>query len=308
MEMHEQPALVPDENNSVQDSSPVQETVNLELSVNEVVVEQEEEIIESIENNETEVVEIKNDETTVESKEETTEFRAVETFVEEGTQMPESETIKEEVQNEIIETEPAATNDLPEIQDVVSEELISHIDEDDENEVLNYHHLNQKELIEELIKLVSVENVLSVKNKIGEVRNAFIQLNKEEKKEIHQKYIADGGDEEKYVEEPTEAEVEFNNVFKIFKDKKAKLLADQEADKVTNLKLKQELLEKLRELINSESTLRETYNQVKELQEKWREIGHVPPEEHDNLWKNYHFLLEKFFDKVKINNELEILI
>ncbi|MCF8332476.1 MAG: DUF349 domain-containing protein, partial [Bacteroidales bacterium] len=63
----------------------------------------------------------------------------------------------------------------------------------------------------------------------------------------------------------------------------------------------------LRELINSEETLKKTYDDFKALQEKWKEIGMVPKSEVNELWKNYHFLVEKFFDKVKINKELRDL-
>jgi hypothetical protein len=33
----------------------------------------------------------------------------------------------------------------------------------------------------------------------------------------------------------------------------------------------------------------------------------IPKNEMGELWRNYHFLVEKFFDKVKISNELRDL-
>jgi len=60
-------------------------------------------------------------------------------------------------------------------------------------------------------------------------------------------------------------------------------------------------------LINSEETLKKTYDEFKNLQDKWKEIGMVPASELRNLWQSYHFLVEKFFDKVRINNELRDL-
>ena len=36
-------------------------------------------------------------------------------------------------------------------------------------------------------------------------------------------------------------------------------------------------------------------------------MGLVPAGEVSNLWQSYHFLVEKFFDKVKINKELRDL-
>ncbi|MCK5839119.1 MAG: DUF349 domain-containing protein, partial [Bacteroidales bacterium] len=52
---------------------------------------------------------------------------------------------------------------------------------------------------------------------------------------------------------------------------------------------------------------RKTYDEFKALQERWKEIGMVPKNEVNNLWQSYHFLVEKFFDRVKINKELKDL-
>ncbi|MCK5775048.1 MAG: DUF349 domain-containing protein, partial [Bacteroidales bacterium] len=49
------------------------------------------------------------------------------------------------------------------------------------------------------------------------------------------------------------------------------------------------------------------YKAFQKLQEDWRDIGLVPQGEVKNLWENYHFLVEKFFDKVKLNRELMMI-
>ena len=59
--------------------------------------------------------------------------------------------------------------------------------------------------------------------------------------------------------------------------------------------------------INSEETLKKTYDEFKHLQDRWKEVGMVPASELNNLWQNYHFLVEMFFDKVRINKELRDL-
>ena len=88
---------------------------------------------------------------------------------------------------------------------------------------------------------------------------------------------------------------------------KRRLREEEERIRQDNLKLKLAALEDLRKLIDSEESLKTTYDEFKKLQEKWREIGAVPKNEVNNLWQNYHFLVEKFFDKVKINKDLRDL-
>ncbi|MDR1951255.1 MAG: DUF349 domain-containing protein [Bacteroidales bacterium] len=89
--------------------------------------------------------------------------------------------------------------------------------------------------------------------------------------------------------------------------KKRRLREEEERIKQENLKFKLAALDELRKLIESEESLKTTYDEFKKLQEKWREIGAVPKNEVNNLWQNYHFLVEKFFDKVKINKDLRDL-
>ncbi len=101
--------------------------------------------------------------------------------------------------------------------------------------------------------------------------------------------------------------MKFNELFDIYKQKRAIFLENPEKEKLVNLEKKKQILEDLKNLIASEETLKKTYDDFKELQERWKEIGMVPKSEVNNLWQNYHFLVEKFFDKVKINKELKDL-
>ena len=83
---------------------------------------------------------------------------------------------------------------------------------------------------------------------------------------------------------------------------------EQEAQKQRNLVAKQQILEELRTLIDKdEETLKQTYDEFNSIQEKWKGIGEVPREQMNDLWQNYHFLIEQFFNKVKINKELRML-
>jgi hypothetical protein len=99
----------------------------------------------------------------------------------------------------------------------------------------------------------------------------------------------------------------YRAAFKIYRKKKEEYQIALEAQKVKNLDAKNEILEQLKNVISSDEPLKKSYDEFKALQEKWREIGMVPKTEVNNLWQSYHFLVEKFFDKVKINNELRDL-
>ncbi|MBC34854.1 MAG: DNA primase [Bacteroidetes bacterium] len=176
-----------------------------------------------------------------------------------------------------------------------------------EEEVINFEEMTKEELVVLLEESVKEDDVTRIKNKVASIKVAFLKLNKVDKDKQFADFIENGGKEEEYVNVDEPLEVRFKASFNIYKQNKAKYNADQEALKERNLELKKQVLEELKDLINSEETLKKTYDEFKAIQERWKEIGIVAQGEVNNLWQNYHFLVEKFFDKVKINKELRDL-
>lgn len=104
-----------------------------------------------------------------------------------------------------------------------------------------------------------------------------------------------------------ELEERFFKVSRLIKEQHAKEREARERLMAENLKRKQALLEELKQLIDSEQPLKQTYDAFNRLTEVWKEIKPIAREEANNLWQTYHFLVEKFFDKVKMNHELRTL-
>ena len=251
---------------------------------------------------------------------------------------------KPEKSNDIPEenTESETTNPDEEANNQ-DEDLIP--DEDEEEEEISedyYDDFSREKLVEELENLVATEDINSVKRKVGMVKMAYLRLSKAENVEdetsesetaeespaedtdakpetAQETEVAVEAQENATGEDPGETEKEdeqkprdplasrYRAAFKIYRKKKEEYQIALEAQKVKNLDAKNEILDQLKEVINSDEPLKKSYDEFKALQEKWREIGMVPKTEVNNLWQSYHFLVEKFFDKVKINNELRDL-
>jgi len=209
--------------------------------------------------------------------------------------------INESKEKVIFETENIDTeNELEELE--LSEEELDIVELEEK-----FNHLSKEELIETLNSLVQNENINDIKAKVALIKVAYLRVIREEKHQQYLKFIDEGGLKEEYVAVEDSTEIEFRTAFEIYREKKNKFNEEQEKIKLQNLELKLQILEDLKTLINSEETLKQTYDDFKLLQEKWKEIGQVPRTENNNLWQNYHFLVEKFFDKVKINKELKDL-
>ncbi len=170
---------------------------------------------------------------------------------------------------------------------------------------IDYGHMDREQLVALLEETVQNEDVNIIKSKVAQIKVAYLALANKERQELYQNAAASEEAENFEVVDPLEER--FKAAFGIYKHNKFRFTEDQEKIKVQNLDAKKKILDELKVLINSEETLKKTYDEFKALQDTWKGIGMVPKTEAQGLWQNYHFLIEKFFDKVKINKELKDL-
>ncbi|NOX84361.1 MAG: DUF349 domain-containing protein [Chlorobi bacterium] len=176
-----------------------------------------------------------------------------------------------------------------------------------ELEEIHYEELNKQELVEMFEEVVQEKDISLIKAQVISITNAFYKRNAEEKENRLQEFIAAGGDEKDFRHAEDPLEKRFKAALSTYKRNKQRFAEQLEKEKQQNLQLKLDILNELRELINSEETLKRTYDEFRNLQNRWKEIGMVPSSELKNLWANYHFLVEQFFDKIRINKELRDL-
>ncbi len=180
-------------------------------------------------------------------------------------------------------------------------------EEEAETEKVGYNKMARNELIEAMEVLVQADDVNKIKAKTALIKVSYLRKSKEEKEARYQHYLEEGGDKEDYHPADDPLEEKFNHLFDIYKHKRRIFLDNLEKEKLENLDKKKAILGEFKELINSEETLKKTYDDFRTLQDSWKVIGMVPKNEVNNLWQNYHFLVEMFFDKVKINKEFKDL-
>ena len=178
-----------------------------------------------------------------------------------------------------------------------------------EEEIIpDYHSYEPEALIDALETLIQEDVLEKIKGRVSAIKLAFM----EHEKAAHTAAKTATQDTKENADEQEDTFVfhlseRFNAVFDLYKQKKAKFMEDLEKEKEANLEQKNAILEELRALLVSEQPLKITYDRFRELQEQWKGIGLVPKQEIATLWNNYHFLIEKFFDKVRIHRELKEL-
>ncbi len=205
----------------------------------------------------------------------------------------------------------SSTKKNNENDDLLSEKDFSEENEGEEEnqaeEIATYSSLSKEKLVELLEEIVRDHEISKIKVRVAGIKVAYINLAKKEKQEHLNKHLAEGGSKEDYLPPADALEERYKAAFDRYKEKKAKDDVEQEKIKLSNLELKKQILEEIKQLISSEESLKKTYDAFKNLQDKWKGIGQVPRNEIDGLWNSYHFLVEKFFEKVKINKELKDL-
>ncbi|MDD4214764.1 MAG: DUF349 domain-containing protein, partial [Bacteroidales bacterium] len=180
-------------------------------------------------------------------------------------------------------------------------------EEHEEQLQTDFTELSREELVSKLEELVQSNEISKIKARVAGIKVVYLRRTKAEKQAAMDKYLADGGNKEDYIQPADTLEERFKNAFDIYKEKKVHDDARQERAKLENLEQKKQILEEIKQLISSEESLKKTYDEFKILQEKWKQIGQVPRNEIESLWNNYHYLVDKFFEKVKIGKELKDL-
>ena len=172
---------------------------------------------------------------------------------------------------------------------------------------VDYTHLDREGLLAALQELMG-EEIQAIKGRATSLRTRFNELNREAQKAAFDAFLANGGNKDDYQPLNDNVAEAFYNLYDKYRERRQQFLADLEAQKQKNLQAKQALIEELRTLIDSEEEqVRSALDKFNAIQDRWKAIGDVPRENMNDLWQNYHFQIEQFFSKLKINRELREL-
>ena len=173
------------------------------------------------------------------------------------------------------------------------------------------------ELVDALRALLE-EDVTAIRSRVADIRNHFNALSETKDEETAEEPVADaetaegtvaaeGNQAEQHAEVDPVAD-EFRKLYGRYRAMRQQHHEAVEAQKKKNLEAKQALIEEMRMLADSDDEqVRHAMDRFNDIQERWKAIGEVPREEMNNLWQSYHFQIEQFFNKLKINRELRAL-
>lgn len=161
-------------------------------------------------------------------------------------------------------------------------------------------------LIEQLEALTQQEDLLQLGREAGQIKQNFedqlIELERIE--QVNRLEAQDKG--EHYEEQDYKPLKEkFFSVYQEFNNKRKAQQQLQQTLENQNLKLKKDLIVRLKEVIDNEEKIGTAFQAYKEIHETWKKIGVIPREQREDIQKEYSRLLEIFFYNIKIYKELK---
>lgn len=229
---------------------------------------------------------------------------------------PDNDTVEQEEvmhQNKAVEPEEAEAEDSAEDENSVSgDSNTSDIDDNTSSaqnspEKEDYSAMSRSELINSLKRQIREHHVASVRDNVEAIKAAFEKESAILEDKARAEFVASGEPVELFINQPDQLQKEFSALLFEYRTKRDEDRQSQEQSKEKNLAEKYEVIEGIKDLINRQESLDHTFQEFRELQQRWREIGPVPQNKLHDLWETFHLHVENFYNYIKINNELRDL-
>jgi hypothetical protein len=180
-------------------------------------------------------------------------------------------------------------------------------EEDEDEDEPDYSALSKDQLVAELERLLTEFDVQKIRKRVESIKSQFYKKHQKDIAKAKEAFLADGGDEKDFNPDADAANEAFNGFMQLYRDKRLAYLNQLEQAKKDNLAARFDVIEGIKNLINKEESLNQTFQEFRALQDRWRELGKVPQNDVKTIWEKYHFAVEQFYDYVKINKELRDL-
>lgn len=168
----------------------------------------------------------------------------------------------------------------------------------------DYEALPMEKLVEELETLVAVEQVMSVREHVEEIKKAFLSkfyhFIDEKKDEFH----AENPDTTEDFHYSFPLKTKFDTVYNQYRDKKNAHFKSLQNNLKANLENRMAIVEELKNLVhNPGANIANSLKQLNDIRERWKVAGPIPKDKYNHVWNNFHFHIENFYDFLHLDRE-----
>ena len=229
--------------------------------------------------------------------------------------------LHEEVVSELLTEDKIPVDESEEQTSVKTKEVeidyhLEDVEEEESNESEIEDEIDEHNVVEDNSDLLSIEDIVQRlrdllvldnphRKDIDEVKNHFYRSLRNETQTQKVVFIEAGGESIDFVMKEDENYAEGKALIQKIKEKRADIIAREEAEKEKNVAKKLAIIEQVKQLSETQvhEDFNKTYQEFRALQQKWSDIKLVPQAKINDLWKEYQRYVEKFYDLVRINNE-----
>jgi len=154
----------------------------------------------------------------------------------------------------------------------------------------------------ELLSQKSAQEISA--DEVSRLKQQFYALRNEELRAEREAFVEAGNSPDAFEPAADPAEEMFKSLLAAVKEKKAEQRAALEAEQEANYERKKAIVDKILEMSGDVDNANRFFQQVRDLQAEFKEVGDVSPRVAAELWKSYQDAVEKFYDQLKINKEL----
>ena len=207
------------------------------------------------------------------------------------------------------ETPETANSDL-----AISEPILEAVEEknkeekeEHEDHTADYNEKSDEELLIEVQRILKDIPIKSARIPILAIKSVLSPRWDNERSEAQEKYTESGGNIIDFHFEQKNKE-DFYQVFNEFKKLYSEYRNQLQGKMVINLELKKNLLSEIKKLAESDDLpTGQTYKEFKRINDRWKEIGHVPNDATRDLYASYRFFVDRFYDNLRLSHDLRDL-
>lgn len=196
-----------------------------------------------------------------------------------------------EVENEEVNTS-AAEADVA-TDDTKAKEGASAIDE-----------MSEADVIITLTALAQSEADEISREEVSRLKQRYYALRKATDEDARKQFIANGNDPEAFIPEEDPADEVLRQLLNSIKEKKAARAAEVEAELQRNYEQKNALIAEIAAMSNDTDNVNRHFTRFREIQQEFKNVGDVAPQQMSDQWKRYQEAVEIFYDQLKVNKDL----
>ena len=215
---------------------------------------------------------------------------------------PAEETVEEQAPAASEAPAEASSTSDDESDDASDEEKDEH-----EDHTADYAEKTTEELLAEAKRILHNLAIEHVRVPMLAIKDILSGRWDEERSGALERFIEEGGNAiDFHYEQPSKDA--FYQTFGEFKKQRSAWKAAQANQMAVNLDLKKALLDEIKKLAESDDLpTGQTYNEFKRINDRWKEVGHVPNDEARDLYASYRFFVDRFYDNLRLSQELRDL-